>query len=43
MGSNKIDRACPAMLEVTISECDGTVSTKFWKTQCGHAREIGRI
>ena len=43
MGSNKIDRACPSLLKVTISKFDGKVSTLFWKTHCGHTQEIGRI
>ncbi|XP_050065717.1 uncharacterized protein LOC126554715, partial [Aphis gossypii] len=43
MGSNKIGKACPAMLKVTISNSDKTVFTQFWKTHCGHVEEIGRI
>ena len=43
MGSNKIERACPSLLKVTISKFDWKVSTSFWKTHCGHELEIGRI
>lgn len=45
MGSNKIGKACPSRLEVTESKRDGItlISTKFWKTHCGHSIDIGRI
>lgn len=43
IGSNKIGRACPAMLRVTVSNSDKTVYTQFWKTHCGHVEEIVRI
>ncbi|XP_008183946.1 uncharacterized protein LOC103309671 [Acyrthosiphon pisum] len=45
MGSNKIGKTCPSKLETTILETNGiaSVQVKYWKTDCGHAQEIGRL
>lgn len=43
-GSNKIDRACPARIEVRIAPKDSQeVRIKFWKTHCGHKEDPNRI
>lgn len=46
IGSNKIDKACPSKLEVTLSRIGNeasSVQVKYYKTHCGHAQEIGRL
>lgn len=48
LGSNKIGRACPSRLEVTMNENsdqvkEPAVSVKYWKTHCGHSLEVERI
>jgi len=46
IGTNKIGKACPSRLEVTVStEINGEsiVCVKYWKTHCGHTEQIGRI
>lgn len=42
LGSNKMNKACLAMLKVNIFENYSSVCTEFWKTHCGHVEEIGR-
>lgn len=43
MGSNKINKACPARLEIEVVHDKSKVTAKFYKTHCGHETQIGRI
>lgn len=46
LGSNKIGKACPSRMEVTV-EVNGeqitNVHVKFWKTHHGHTAELGHV
>lgn len=41
MGSNKIGRACPSTMVVTVQS--GRVAVEFYPTHIGHGYDIGRM
>lgn len=43
MCNDKIGKACPSIIKVTIFNLNKTVYSQFLKTYCGHIDEIRQI